>query len=61
MLCVVLTNISAIYLQNHHPALSQDEITTVRQTLQSQGIEVETDFVSLFKILENTVSKVMER
>ncbi|XP_052284980.1 dynamin-like 120 kDa protein, mitochondrial isoform X2 [Dreissena polymorpha] len=29
----------------HRPSLSQDEVTTVRQTLQSQGLEVDTEFI----------------
>jgi len=33
--------------QPHRPSLSPDEVTTVRQTLQSQGLEVDTEFVSI--------------
>ncbi|XP_053379001.1 dynamin-like 120 kDa protein, mitochondrial isoform X2 [Mercenaria mercenaria] len=29
----------------HRPTLSQDELTTVKQTLQSQGIEVDAEFI----------------
>lgn len=29
----------------HRPSLSQDELTTVKQTLQSQGIEVDAEFI----------------
>ncbi|XP_060586463.1 dynamin-like 120 kDa protein, mitochondrial isoform X2 [Ruditapes philippinarum] len=31
--------------RRHRPTLSQDELTTVKQTLQSQGIEVDAEFI----------------
>lgn len=42
----LIISVSLIF-QKHRPALSQDELTTVRQTLQSQGIEVDAEFVSI--------------
>lgn len=38
---------SVFSFQNHKLSLSSDELTTVRRNLQTQGVEVDNEFVSI--------------
>ena len=42
-----------LYLQNHKPTLAQDELTTVRRNLHTNGVEVDNDFVSMTTGIRN--------
>lgn len=43
-----------LYLKDHKSNLATDELTTVRRNLQTGGIEVTNDFVSLQKLFKCT-------